>query len=138
MSRETDQTYPDKARNLFDEADSLVRSNSRMISQQLSLQSLVLISETGMMLEEKNEAAERNLDLYFQYPSPQDQFYVRALLAYGQLQAFKVKTRMLKGQDAIDQTKQAYVFIQKAIETIIKPENKQKYMFLVYNTSVAV
>ena len=123
MSRETDQTYPDKARNLFDEADSLVRSNSRMISQQLSLQSLVLISETGMMLEEKNEAAERNLDLYFQYPSPQDQFYVRALL---------------KGQDAIDQTKQAYVFIQKAIETIIKPENKQKYMFLVYNTSVAV
>ena len=85
-NRETDQTYPEKARRLFDEADSLVRSNSRMLSQQLSLQILVLISETGMMLEDKMEAAERCLDLYFQYPSPFDQFYVRALLGYAQIQ----------------------------------------------------
>jgi hypothetical protein len=90
------------------------------------------------MLEDRNEVSERTLDLYFQYPSPLDQFYIRALLTYGQLQASKVRSRLIKGQDAIDQTKQAYTFIQKAIETIIKPENKQKYTFLVYNTSVAV
>lgn len=137
-NRETDQTYPEKARKLFDEADSLVRSNSRMISQQLSLQILVLISETGMILEDHNEATERNLDLYFQYPSPLDQFYIRALLAYAQIQSFKIKTKTLKGQDAIDQTKLAYTYIQKAVETIVKPENKQKYTFLVYNTSLAV
>lgn len=138
QNRETDQTYPDKARKLFDEADTIVRSKSRTVSQQLSLQVLVILSETGMMLEDRNEVAERLLDLYFQYPSPLDQFYVKALLAYGQLQAFKVKTKLLKGQDAIDQTKLAYTYIQKAIEVIVKPENKQKYLFLVYNTSVAV
>ena len=109
-----------------------------MLSQQLSLQILVLISETGMMLEDKMEAAERCLDLYFQYPSPFDQFYVRALLGYAQIQGYKIRIKQLKGQDAIDQTKLAYTYIQKAIETIIKPENKQKYLFLVYNTSIAV
>ena len=137
-NRETDQTYPEKARKMFDEADSLVRSNSRMLSQQLSLQMLVLVSETAMMLEDRIEAAERSLDLYFQYPSPLDQFYIRALLAYAQIQSLKVRVRTLKGQDAIDQTKLAYTFVQKAVETIVKPENKQKYVFLVYNTSVAV
>lgn len=137
-NRETDQTYPERARKLFDEADISVRSKSRTVSQQFSLQLLVLLSETGMMLEDKNEVAERILDLYFQYPSPLDQFYIRALLAYGQLQSCKVRTKSIKGQDAIDQTKLSYTYIQKAIETIIKPENKQKYTFLIYNTSVAV
>lgn len=138
LNRETDQTYSEKAKILFDEADLSIRSKSRTISQQFSLQLLVLLSEIGMMLEDRNEVSERTLDLYFQYPSPLDQFYIRALLAYGQLQALKVRSKLIKGQDAIDQTKLAYTYIQKAIETIIKPENKQKYTFLIYNTSVAV
>ena len=59
-NRETDQTYPERARKLFDEADISVRSKSRTVSQQFSLQLLVLLSETGMMLEDKNEVAERS------------------------------------------------------------------------------
>lgn len=90
-----------------------------------------------MLLESRNDIVERYLNLYFQYSGIQDQFYIRALLAFSEIQSLKIGSSGLKGQDAIDQTKLAFTNIQKAIDIIIKPENKAKYQFLVYNTSVA-
>ncbi|CAG9330246.1 unnamed protein product [Blepharisma stoltei] len=136
-NRESDQTYPDQARATFDEADLLLRSNTRIIPQKFSLQLIVLFSEVGMLIENRNEVVERYLNIYFQYSGMQDQFYVRALLAFAEIQSFKIQTQSLKGQDAIDQAKLAFSFVLKAIEIVIRPENKPKYQFLVYNISVS-
>jgi len=132
-NKDLDQTYPQKARNLFDEADLLVRSNP----SKFSLQLLVLIAETATTLETRNTVGKRYVDLFFQRPPSNDQFHIKALLLNAEFLSLQVYSENLKGQQAVDQTRQAYTFIQEAIDTINKPENKPRYQFLIYNASVS-
>ena len=64
--------------------------------------------------------------------------YIRALLVQAQIVFRKGQINNLKAEDSIKNIQLALSYIQKALEIIIKPENKQKYTFLIYNASVTV
>jgi len=136
-NKDYDQTYAAQYRQSVQDADLFLSSDLRSVPDRFSLQVLVLFAETVAVDPECAALAERYVLRFLQYPAAQDQFFVRAQLLLSTLEATKVTAQLLKGQPAIDQTKKAFLCVQKALEVIIKPENKLKYQFLIYNVTVA-
>lgn len=134
-NRENDQTYVEKARSKLDEADAMIRCDTRIILDRFSSQILVILAETALKIEEREQVVESYLDMYFQLPASGDQFQIRALFAYAQIQGMSVQ--LYKSERAIAQVKKAFSFIQKGLDILLKPENKSKYSFLIYNASVS-
>ena len=63
-------------------------------------------------------------------------FYIRGLLVKAQVHAQKIKKENLKAEAAIEVLLESVKSIQKGIELIAKPENKEKYFSIVYNASI--
>lgn len=136
-NQDSDSTYVQQALQCIDEADSLVRTHLERLLKVFSLQALVLFAETVLEIAPRAQLAAYYIGLYYERTQDNnEQFFVRAQLVSAQLQAAEVNARDLKGQAAIDQTRTAYTHIQKAIEVVTKPDNKQKYLFLFYNITV--
>ena len=136
-NKDYDQTYAAQYRQSVQDADLFLSSDLRSVPDRFSLQVLVLFAETVAVDPACAALAERYVLRFLQYPAAQDQFFVRAQLLLSTLEATKVTAQLLKGQPAIDQTKKAFLCVQKALEVILKPENKLKYQFLIYNVTVA-
>ena len=136
-NKDYDQTYAAQYRQSVQDADLFLSSDLRSVPDRFSLQVLVLFAETVAVDPACAELAERYVRRFLQYPAAQDQFFVRAQLLLSTLEATKVTIKLLKGQAAVDQTKTAFACVQKALEVILKPENKLKYQFLIYNVTVA-
>lgn len=88
------------------------------------------------MMETRGDSAQRILDFFFQQQACEDQFYVRALLCYAQLESRKVLRDGLKGEAHLEQTLKSWGYIEKALDIIARPENKDRYSFLQFNASI--
>jgi len=63
---------------------------------------------------------------------------VRALLLKARLVALNGHEQLLKGEQMTTALQNSLNYVKQALDIISKPENKVKYGFLIYNTSVCV
>jgi len=82
--------------------------------------------------------AEEYINYFFQRNKTVGQIKCRALLVKARIIAHKGRVNNLKGEKVIDNLLNALKYITEVISIISKPENKEKYSFLIYNTTVCV
>ena len=92
--------------------------------------------ELALKSKKRDEQAERILNFMFDHTTCQDQFYCRGLLCFAIIEFRKIDQRGLKAEENLEQTLKAWGYIEKALEIIIRPENKSRYEFLIYNTAI--
>jgi hypothetical protein len=114
----------------------LVRQNTRESFFDLSAEVLVMFVEVALLTNTRDADAQRLLDIFFQRFTQEDQFFCRALLAYATVEERKVLQLGLKAEDNLKQVLLAFQYVRRAIDIATKPENKQKYQFIVYNASI--
>ena len=64
--------------------------------------------------------------------------YIRALLIKARLIALNGHAQFKKGEQMIANLQDALSYVRQALDIISKPENKSKYAFLIYNSSLCV
>ena len=99
-----------------------------------SAELLVLAAEAGVSNELFDAVAQRACDQFFMDNPPQNQFYCRALFARALVEAWKA--RPLNGASAVRQLLHAVQFILQALDIALKPGNRPRYDFIVYNSTV--
>ena len=86
------------------------------------------------------EIVENLVNIYFELDNSvgvnKNNFYIRGLLVKAKVNAEKVRKQNLKAEAAIEVLVESVKSIQKGIELIAKPENKEKYFPIVYNASI--
>ena len=86
------------------------------------------------------EIAKNLIDIYFEMDSSKgvnkNNYYIRALLVKAQVNAEKVKNENLKAEKAAEVLVDSIKNVQKGVELIAKPENKEKYSTTLYNASI--
>jgi tetratricopeptide (TPR) repeat protein len=95
--------------------------------------SLTKAAESAMRNEENEIAATAVHEFFLQDP-PKNQFYCRSLFVKAQLEA--LKAARFAGDKALKQTQKAIAVLLEALEIMLKPENRPRYDFLIYNVSV--
>ena len=113
-------------------------SNVRSSFINISYETFVLFAETVIQIKGKENLAKYYLDLFFQRNTSRGQMYIRALLCYARVIAHQGQEAQLKAEENIANLQKALGYVTNAIEIIARPENKQKYAFLIYNASVCV
>ena len=86
------------------------------------------------------DIAKKLIDIYFELEQSnlvnKNNFYIRALLVKAQVKAEESKKKELKAEAAIKSLLDSINDIQKGVEFIAKPENKEKYSTILYNASI--
>ena len=62
---EEDETFLEKSKRCMDEADKLIRTNTRENLSQLSFEVVLLFAEAAIMTKTRDDDAQRILDLFF-------------------------------------------------------------------------
>ena len=133
---EEDETFVTKCNQCMDEAESIILDDPRESLQKLSPEVIVMYIEVALLTNRRDDSASRVTDIFFQRINQQDQFFCRALLAKAAIEERKIKKMELKGDANFDQINHAFNFVKRAIEIAAKPENENKYQFIIYNASI--
>jgi len=128
--------FKGNAINLINECYTLISENLITMMKTISSDFLIELGEACLQFPECLETAEKIIKIFFDLDTNKNNFYIRALLIKAQVEARNIEKKNLKAEDAVTQVKGALVNIQKGIELIAKPENKQKYGYLIYNSSI--
>ena len=104
----------------------------------ISYETFIMFAETTIQIKGQEHLAKYYLDLFFQRNTSRGQMYIRALLCYARVIAHQGQESKLKAEENITNLQKALAYVTSAIEIIARPENKQKYAFLIYNASVCV
>ena len=121
-----------------DSAYKLLKNNVRDSFMNFSFETIIFFSETAIKIEGRVHLANEFINLFFQRNTSQGQIYIRALLVKAKLTANQAQEELLKADEMIKSLKNALGYVSKALEIISNPKNKQKYAFLIYNSSVCV
>lgn len=132
------ESYEPLSRDTIDKCESIIKSNIRDSFQNLSLETIIIFCETALKLKDRDHLSEIYINYFFQRNTSQGQMYIRALLLQSRIVASNSFKQGLKAEELMENCNKALSNVFKALELISKPENKQKYSFLVYNASVCV
>jgi hypothetical protein len=136
LNQNLDYKLKFKAIELFDSYFNKINSNIADIFKQISTDMLIQLAETAFPLQECIDKIDILLKIYFEQENTKNNFYIKALLLKARLEYHYISKKGIKAEDSINELKNCLNHIFKALEIISKPENKQKYSFLVYNASV--
>jgi len=136
VNQNTDYRFKANALSLINETYILISENLITMMKTISSDFLIELGESALQFPETLDTAEKIVKIFFDIETTKNNFYIRALLIKAQVEAKNVEKKNLKAEDAITQVKLALVNVQKSIELIAKPENKQKYGYLIYNSSI--
>jgi len=125
-----------KAIEIFEFYFNKINTNLVDSLKQISTDMLIILAETAFPLQECISKIEILLKIYFEQENTKNNFYVKALLLKARVESLNIVKKGLKAEDSINELKICLNYIVKALEIISKPENKQKYSFLVYNASI--
>lgn len=116
-----------------------MRKNIRDTFLNFSADTIISFCETALTVPFKDKEAEYFIDQFFLRNQSRGQMYIRALLVKAQLISIDGHKRLLKGEQMIENLNLALEEVKKALEIISQSAtNKQKYAFLIYNTSICV
>lgn len=110
--------------------------NTRDSFAKLSSEVVVMYVEVALLTNTRDDSASRVTDIFFQRINQEDQFFCRALLAKATIEERKIKKMELKGDDNFKQVNLAFSYIKRAIEIAARGDNRAKYQFIVYNSSI--
>lgn len=125
-----------KAIEIFDYYYNKITSNLVEMMRQISSEMLIILAETAFPLIECIEKIDHILKIYFEQENTKNNFYIKALLLKARLEFHYIQKKGFKSEEAIIELKNCLSYIMKSLEIISKPENKQKYAFLIYNASI--
>lgn len=125
-----------KAIEIFDSYFQKINSNLVDIFKQISTDMIIQLAETALPLQECIDKIDFLLKIYFEQDNTKNNFYIKALLLKARLEYHYISKKGIKAEDSINEIRTCLNHIFKALEIISKPENKQKYSFLVYNASI--
>ena len=131
-----DYRLKDKALIIFEHYYNKINTNLAEILKQISTDILVLLAETAFPLQECIDRIDNILKIYFEQENTKNNFYIKALLLKSRVEFHYIIKKGVKAEDSINELKNCLSYIFKSLEIISKPENKQKYSFLVYNASI--
>ena len=138
-NRNTDVTFKDKSIAIIKKAYEPFSSSLVQTLNSNSSDSIIELAEVAFQCG-LEEIASNLVNIYFELDNSvgvnKNNFYIRGLLVKAQVNAEKVRKENLKAESAIDVLLESVKSIQKGIELIAKPENKEKYFSLVYNASI--
>ena len=127
---------------MIEEVEALIDANlyEKETFRTLSRECVILYIELALRSKNKqrNDKAEQVVDFFFEHTSCEDQFYCRALFAKGILEFRKIDEGLLKAEKNLEQTLKSWEYIEKALDIIVRPENKQRYEFLIYNSDIVI
>jgi len=97
---EEDETFWEKCRKCLDQADEIVTLNTRESFLQLSPEIIIMFVEVSLLARgERDDHAERVLQIFFQNVNSEDQFYCRALLAQATVEERKIVKSQMMGDE---------------------------------------
>ena len=138
-NRNTDVTFKDKSIAIIKKTYEPFSSSLVQTLNSNSSDSIIELAEVAFQCG-LEEIASNLVNIYFELDNSvgvnKNNFYIRGLLVKAQVNAEKVRKENLKAESAIDVLLESVKSIQKGIELIAKPENKEKYFSLVYNASI--
>ena len=138
-NRNTDITFKDKSIEIIKKYYEPFSNNLVQILNNYSSDSIVELAEVAFQCG-LEEICENLVNIYFELDNSigvnKNNFYIRGLLVKAQVNAEKVRKQNLKAEAAIEVLVESVKSIQKGIELIAKPENKEKYFSIVYNASI--
>ena len=138
-NRNTDITFKDKSIEIIKKCYEPFSNTLVQTLNNHSSDSIVELAEIAFQCG-LEEIAENLVKIYFELDNSigvnKNNFYIRGLLVKAQVNAEKVKKENLKAEAAIEVLVESVKSIQKGIELIAKPENKEKYFSIVYNASI--
>jgi hypothetical protein len=121
---------------IFDHYYDKITSNLVENLRILSIDMIIILAETAFPLQECMDKINNLVKIYFEQENTKNNFYCKGLFLRSRIEFYYIAKRSLKAEDAIAELKTCLSHMMKAIEIIIKPENKQKYAFLIYNASI--
>jgi len=131
-----DYSLKNKAIEIFEFYFNKINYNLFDTLKQISTDMLIILSEAAFPLQECIDKIDLLLKIYFEQENTKNNFYVKALLLKARVEYHYISKRGIKGEDSMNELKICLNHITRALEIISKPENKQKYGFLVYNASI--
>ena len=138
-NRNTDVTFKDKSISIIKKAYEPFSHSLVQTLNKHSSDSIIELAEVAFQCG-LEEIASNLVNIYFELDNSvgvnKNNFYIRGLLVKAQVNAEKVRKENLKAEAAIDVLIESVKSIQKGIELIAKPENKEKYFSIVYNASI--
>ena len=138
-NRNTDITFKDKSIEIIKKCYEPFSTSLVQTINNRSSDSIVELAEVAFQCG-LNDIAENLVKIYFELDDSvgvnKNNFYIRGLLVKAQVTAEKVRKENLKAEAAIEVLVDAVKNIQKSIDLIAKPENKEKYFPIVYNASI--
>ena len=138
-NRNTDITFKDKSIEIIKKCYEPFSSSLVQTLNNHSSDSIVELAEVAFQCG-LEEIAENLVNIYFELDNSvgvtKNNFYIRGLLVKAEVNAEKVRKDNLKAEAAIEVLVESVKSIQKGIELIAKPENKEKYFSIVYNASI--
>ena len=138
-NRNTDITFKDKSIEIIKKCYEPFSNSLVQTLNNHSSDSIVELAEVAFQCG-LEEIAENLVNIYFELDNSvgvnKNNFYIRGLLVKAQVNAEKVRKDNLKAEAAIEVLVESVKSIQKGIELIAKPENKEKYFSIVYNASI--
>ena len=138
-NRNLDITFKDKSIEIIKKCYEPFSNSLVQTLNNHSSDSIIELAEIAFQCG-LEEIAENLIKIYFELDNSigvnKNNFYIRGLLVKGQVNAEKVKKLNLKAEAAIEVLAESIKSVQKGIELIAKPENKEKYFSIVYNASI--
>ncbi|CAD8135763.1 unnamed protein product [Paramecium octaurelia] len=136
--RDDNETFLSQSQDSIDKINQILKKNIRSSFLDISQEVIIKYCEACLIVPDKAHIAQQYIDLYFQRNTSQGQFYIRALFIKARLISMNGHDRLLKAEDMIKNLKLSLTYVQQGLDIISKPENKQKYGFLIYNASICV
>ena len=138
-NRNTDITFKDKSIEIIKNCYEPFSNTLVQTLNNYSSDSIVELAEIAFQCG-LEEIAENLVKIYFELDNSigvnKNNFYIRGLLVKAEVNAEKVRKENAKAEAAIEILVESVKSIQKGIEIISKPENKEKYFSIVYNASI--
>ena len=138
-NRNTDVTFKDKSISIIKKTYEPFSTSLVQTLNNHSSDSIIELAEVAFQCG-LEEIASNLVNIYFELDNStgvnKNNFYIRGLLVKAQVNAEKVRKENLKAESAIEVLVESVKSIQKGIELIAKPENKEKYFPILYNASI--
>ena len=138
-NRNTDVTFKEKSIEIIKKLYEPFSINLVKALSTIATDGIVDLAETAFICG-LPDIAKNLVNIYFEMDSAQgvnkNNCYIRALIVKAQVNAEKVKNENLKAEKAAETLLESIKNIQKGVELIAKPENKEKYSTTLYNASI--
>ena len=122
--------------DLFKRCYARITQDISIFIQNNSKEQIVELVEQSIQITELINLSNELLNIYFDFDPNKNNYFIKALLVKSQIESYYLQGMNLKGERLIAEIKKIINYIFRSVEIISKPENRIKYSFLMYNTSI--